>query len=146
MCYLRGLVYAKQNSFDKAKECYKHAVLIDVKCFEAFDQLMRNALMSPDEEWAFLESLDFESLGADGEEPGEQAEFVKMLYTTRLSKYKNPAYFNKATEILSKTYNLEQNADMILSKAELLFTQCKFKECLALCKKVIDDDNFFAQI
>ncbi|KAG0133792.1 hypothetical protein HOY82DRAFT_482322 [Tuber indicum] len=142
MCYLRGLVYAKQNSFDKAKECYKHAVLIDVKCFEAFDQLMRNALMSPDEEWAFLESLDFESLGADGEEPGEQAEFVKMLYTTRLSKYKNPAYFNKATEILSETYNLAQNADMILSQAELLFTQCKFKECLALCKKVIDDDNY----
>lgn len=142
MCYLRGLVYAKQNAFDKAKECYKLAVLIDVKCFEAFDQLMKNSLMSPDEEWAFLESLDFEGLNADGDEPSQQAEFVKMLYTTRLSKYKNPVYFNKATETLTETYNLSQNADLILSRAELLFTQCRFKECLGLCEKVIEDDKY----
>ncbi|KAG9720065.1 anaphase control protein cut9, partial [Aureobasidium melanogenum] len=39
MCYLRGLCYAKQNAFDRAKDCYKDAVRIDVLCFEAFDQL-----------------------------------------------------------------------------------------------------------
>ncbi|RPB12559.1 TPR-like protein [Morchella conica CCBAS932] len=142
MCYLRGLVYAKQNAFDKAKECYKLAVLIDVKCFEAFDQLMKNSLMSPDEEWSFLESLDFEGINSDGEEPGQQAEFVKMLYTTRLSKYKNPMSFNNATETLAERYNLRQNADLILSRAELLFTQCRFKECLSLCENVIEDDNY----
>ncbi len=48
MCYLRGLCYAKQNAFDRAKECYKDAVRIDVQCFEAFDQLMKNSLMSPE--------------------------------------------------------------------------------------------------
>lgn len=148
MCYLRGLVYAKQNAFDKAKECYKMAVQIDVKCFEAFDQLMKNALMSPDEEWAFLESLDFEGLsGGNGADGGEQsssqeAEFVKMLYTTRLSKYKNPTSFNAATEKLSTEYNLARNADLIVSRAELLFTQCKFKECLKECEGVIENDQY----
>lgn len=141
MCYLRGLVYAKQNAFDKAKECYMAAVQIDVKCFEAFDQLMKNALMSPQEEWKFLESLDFDGLGADGE-GGQEAEFVKMLYTTRLSKYKNPASFNQATETLSTQYNLSQNADLIVSKAELLFTQCRFKECLKECEGVIENDQY----
>lgn len=141
MCYLRGLVFAKQNAFDKAKDCYKQAVLIDVKCFEAFDQLMKNALMSPDEEWAFLESLDFQNLGADGEQ-GQEAQFVKMLYTTRLSKYKNPTAFNQATETLGASYNLAQNADLIISKSELLFTQCRFKECLTLCEGIIKDDSY----
>lgn len=140
MCYLRGLVYAKQNAFDKAKDCYKQAVLIDVRCFEAFDQLMKNALMSPDEEWAFLESLDFQGL-SDGEQ-SQEAQFVKMLYTTRLSKYKNPAAFNTATETLGTSYNLAENADLVISKAELLFTQCRFKQCLALCEGVIADDNY----
>jgi anaphase-promoting complex subunit 6 len=139
MCYLRGLVYAKQNAFDKAKDCYKQALLIDIKCFEAFNQLMKNALMSPDEEWDFLESLDF--AGYDGDENSEEAQFVKMLYTTRLSKYKNPAVFNSATEKLSTEYGLAKNADLIISKAELLFTQCRFKECLELCEGVIEDDN-----
>lgn len=142
MCYLRGLVYAKQNAFDKAKECYKQAVQIDVKCFEAFDQLMKNALMSPDEEWEFLKSLDFDSLGDDGEEESQEAAFTKMLYTTRLSKYKNPADFNKATETLSTGYNLAGNADLVGSRAELLFTQCRFKECLVLCEGVIESDQY----
>lgn len=62
MCYLRGICYAKQNAFDRAKECYKAAVRIDVQCFEAFDQLMKNSLMSPDEEWQFLDCLDFDSI------------------------------------------------------------------------------------
>lgn len=134
-------MYAKQNAFDKAKECYKQAVMIDVKCFEAFDQLMKNALLSPDEEWEFLENLDFECLGGDGEQ-GQEAQFVKMLYTTRLSKYKNPAAFNHATETLGEVYNLAQNADLVIAKAELFFTQCRFQECLALCEGVISNDNY----
>ena len=31
MCFLRGICYAKQNAFDRAKECYKDAVRIDVQ-------------------------------------------------------------------------------------------------------------------
>ena len=62
MCYLRGICFAKQNAFDRAKECYKDAVRIDVQCFEAFNQLMKNSLMSPEEEETFLDSLDFQSI------------------------------------------------------------------------------------
>ena len=91
MCYLRGLCYAKQNAFDRAKECYKDAVSIDVQCYEAFEQLMKNCLMSPDEEWQFLDSLDFDSIHTGSTSSSQEAsEFTKMLYITRLSKYKNP--------------------------------------------------------
>ena len=143
MCYLRGICYAKQNSFDRARECYKDAVRIDVQCFEAFDQLMKNSLLSPDEEWAFLESLDFDSMSST--EPStaqEAAQFVKMLYTTRLSKYKNPAEFTNATETLSTHYHLSQNHDLLLAKADLLFTQCRFKDALAVTSSILESDEY----
>lgn len=143
MCFLRGLCYAKQNAFDRAKECYKDAVCIDVQCFEAFEQLMKNCLMSPDEEWQFLESLDFDAITADDTSVSQEAaEFTKMLYTTRLSKYKNPAAFTTATETLSTHYNLESNPDLLLSKADLLFTQCRFREALVITKSIIEDDKY----
>lgn len=144
MCFLRGLCYAKQNAFDRAKECYKNAVQIDVQCFEAFEQLMKNCLMSPDEEWAFLESLDFDAISItdDTSSSQEAAEFTKMLYTTRLSKYKNPAAFTAATETLSTHYNLATNPDLLLSKADLLFTQCRFKEALAITNSILENDKY----
>lgn len=144
MCFLRGLCYAKQNAFDRAKECYKDAVGIDVQCFEAFEQLMKNSLMSPDEEWQFLESLDFDSISIadDTSTSQEAAEFTKLLYTTRLSKYKNPAAFNIATETLSTHYNLAENADLLLSQADLLFTQCRFKDALQITTSILTADKY----
>ncbi|KAE8154222.1 hypothetical protein BDV25DRAFT_121737 [Aspergillus avenaceus] len=138
MCYLRGLCFAKQNAFDRARDCYKDAVRIDVQCFEAFDQLMKNSLMSPAEELEFLESLDFDSISSP--EPSvsqEAAHFTKMLYTTRLSKYSSPAILSDATETLSTHYNLSNNPDILLSRAEALYTQCRFAEALELTSSIL---------
>ncbi|KAF2733392.1 anaphase-promoting complex subunit Cut9 [Polyplosphaeria fusca] len=149
MCYLRGLCYAKNNSFDRAKECYKTAVQIDVQCFEAFDELMTNALMSPEEEWKFLDLLNFDTINVDNNPSlsQEAAQFTKTLYTTRLSKYSNPAEFTAATETLSTHYNLASNADILLSKADLMFTQCRFREALAMTSSILEHDKYnFATI
>ncbi|KAL2811599.1 hypothetical protein BJX63DRAFT_274520 [Aspergillus granulosus] len=138
MCYLRGLCFAKQNAFDRARDCYKDAVRIDVQCFEAFDQLMKNSLMSPTEELEFLESLDFDSItGADAPVSQEAAHFTKMLYTTRLSKYSSPAILTDATETLSTHYKLAENPDILLSRAEALYTQCRFAEALELTSSIL---------
>ncbi|KAI9890646.1 MAG: anaphase promoting complex subunit cdc16 [Vezdaea aestivalis] len=145
MCHIRGLCFAKQNAFDRAKECYKVAVQIDVQNFEAFDQLMKNSLMAPAEEWEFLESLDFDSIQVPGGDPSasqEAAQFTKMLYTTRLSKYMNAQVFTTASEDLSTHYKLATNPDLRLSKAELFFTQCRFKEALALTDSILAEDKY----
>ncbi|KAF2436915.1 cell division cycle protein-like protein [Tothia fuscella] len=146
MCYLRGTCYAKQNAFDKAKECYKDAVRIDVQCFEAFDALMKNSLMSPEEEWEFLGSLNYETIiVGDGTNPSlsqEAAAFTKLLYTTRLSKYGHSADFTAATEELSTHYHLGANPDISLAKASLLFTQCRFRDALALTSTILDSDLY----
>lgn len=143
MCYLRGLCYAKQNAFDRAKSCYKNAVQIDVQCFEAFDQLMKNKLMSPGEEWEFLESLDFDNVQtSDGSSAQEAAEFTKMLYTTRLSKYARPEDFSTAVETLSTHYNLASNPSVLLARAEVLFTKCQFRDALALTGNILENDPY----
>ncbi|PSN74758.1 anaphase-promoting complex subunit Cut9 [Corynespora cassiicola Philippines] len=144
MCYLRGVCYAKQNSFDRAKECYKTAVQIDVQCFEAFDALVRNSLMSPQEEWAFLESLNFDTISVSNNASlsQEAAQFTKMLYTTRLSKYARPDEFSDAAETLSTHYKLADNPDILLSKADLLFTQGRFREALGLTSSVLANDKY----
>ena len=138
MCFLRGICYAKQNAFDRAKECYKDAVRIDVQCFEAFQQLMKNSLLSPDEEWQFLESLDFDSITASE----EAADFTKMLYTTRLSKYRNPAAFETAYDSLSTHYHLATNPDLQLARADLLYTQCRYRDALAITEPLLQEDKF----
>ncbi|KKA28051.1 hypothetical protein TD95_001547 [Thielaviopsis punctulata] len=144
MCHLRGLCYTKQNAFDKAKECYKTAVQIDVQCFEAFQQLMTNSIMSPEEEWAFLDSLDFDSVSVvnDPAASQEAAEFTRMLYTTRLSKYNNPSEFTAAYDSLSTHYKLAKNPDLLLARADLLYTQCKFKDSLAITESILTEDRY----
>ncbi|ODV83408.1 hypothetical protein CANARDRAFT_238264 [[Candida] arabinofermentans NRRL YB-2248] len=134
MCYLRGLIYSKQNNFEKAKECYKEAVLVDVKCFEAFSELVSNHLMTPDEEWELLNLLNFDDADNNNE-------LVKLLYTTRLNKYKNVNLFEEAEQRLKDEYSLNENVDILLSRADLLFIQCRFQQCLELCEKIIQKDE-----
>ncbi|KAF1928407.1 anaphase-promoting complex subunit Cut9 [Didymella exigua CBS 183.55] len=143
MCYLRGVCYARQNAFDRAKECYKTAVQIDVRCMEAFNALVDNSLMSPDEEWAFLESLDFDAVGAPGASASaETPDFIRNLYITRLSKYARPSAFTHASETLSTHYALANNPDMLRAKADLMFTQCRFQDALALTSSVLAVDRY----
>lgn len=144
MCFLRGQCFARQNAFDRAKDCYKTAVQIDVQCFEAFDALMANALMAPDEQWAFLDALDFDALPAAA--TAEAAAFTKSLYTTRLSKYARPDDFAHAAETLTTHYRLAANPDMLLAQADLMLTHCRFRDALALTAAVLDADrhNFAA--
>ena len=123
------------------------AVRIDVQCFEAFQQLMKNSLLSPDEEWQFLESLDFDSIGTsvgvEGKADAQEAsEFTKMLYTTRLSKYRNPTEFETAYDSLSTHYRLGSNPDLMLARADLLHTQCRYKEALDITKSILEEDKY----
>lgn len=141
MCHLRGLCFAKQNAFDRAKEAYKDALRIDVQCYEAFSQLVKNNLMSPDEEDEFMSLLDFGSVGSGRgeEEPGD---YTHMLYQTQLSKYRHPMAFNTAVESLTTHYGLEGNADIMLARADQLYTQCRFKDALAVTERVLEGDRF----
>ncbi|KAG2731906.1 hypothetical protein G9P44_005493 [Scheffersomyces stipitis] len=135
ICYLRGLIYANQNNFEKAKESYKEAILVDVKCYEAFTELISNNLMTPREEWDFITTLNYRD--AD-----DNDELIKLLYTSRLSKYLNVSKLYEAEHILTEEYDLGDNCDILLSKADYLYVQCNFDECLSICEQILRKDQY----
>ncbi|CAY68030.1 Subunit of the anaphase-promoting complex/cyclosome (APC/C) [Komagataella phaffii GS115] len=132
MCYLRGKIYMNMNNFDRAKDCFREAVLADFKCYEAFDELITNNYLSPQDEWELLEQINFDQ--AD--------ELVKLLYSTRLNKLAHSSKFLENEQKLQDEYNLKGNNDLNLAKAELLFLQCKFDTCLTVCETILKDNQF----
>ncbi|CCF57373.1 hypothetical protein KAFR_0C03820 [Kazachstania africana CBS 2517] len=130
LCYLRGKIYSALNHFSKAKESFKEAILIDVKNFEAFEELTNKCLLTPQEEWDIIESLDF-SILSDNEE------MIKNLYMIHSSKLINTNKILEAQKVLIDEYNLETNVDVISSKTEMLYNSCDFDKCLVLCEKYL---------
>jgi len=109
---------------------------------------MKNSLMSPGEEWDFLESLDFDSItpapSNNAEEAdaiaAEAADFTRNIYTTLLSKYARPESFASALETLSTHYNLTTNPAILHAKAEILFTASRHSAALALTTEILSSD------
>ncbi|SSD58721.1 related to Anaphase-promoting complex subunit cut9 [Saccharomycodes ludwigii] len=140
LCFLRGKIYTALNNLEFAKECFKEAVFVDVKNFEAFDTLISNYFLSPAEQWSFFQSLDFESQLCSAED----IELIKSLYTIKLSKYLNMDTINAARNVLDRNYNFDEleNGDYLTSEAEELILACNYQECLKTCEKVIAKDPY----
>jgi hypothetical protein len=49
MCNLRGLLMLKLNRGDQAKACFTEALALDVKCYDAFEQLVGGEMMTLEE-------------------------------------------------------------------------------------------------
>ncbi|QLG74696.1 hypothetical protein HG535_0H00210 [Zygotorulaspora mrakii] len=141
LCYLRGIIYSAQNNFAKAKESFKEAVLVDVKNFEAFEELTSKNLLTPREEWDLLESLTLDFSILD-----DNQDMVKNLYIIRLSKYLNEDKTCESRKQLIEEHNLASNVDILVSDVETLYTKCKFSECLNFCETILEKDKFNAEV
>lgn len=51
---LRGHIYAQLENLEKAIHCYKLALEADVKCYEAFEALIVNRALSPNDGKSYL--------------------------------------------------------------------------------------------
>ncbi|ORX75331.1 TPR-like protein, partial [Anaeromyces robustus] len=134
LCYLKGLIYSKQNQYDKAKESLKEALFIDVNCYEAFNLLISNYMLTNEEEWELIQSLKYNDT--------VEGELVKLLFISKIKKYKHLDAINLALERLDKDFYLGNNSDILLSQANKYYTQCKFKECLEMTLKILEIDKF----
>lgn len=137
LCYLRGKIYSAQNNYSKAKDSFKEAVLVDVKNFEAFEELTSSNFLTPREEWDLLESLHLDFSILD-----DNQDMIKNLYIIRLSKYFNEEKTLASRNQLIKEHNLEANIDILVSEIETLYTKCKFSECLEISQLALEKDEF----
>ncbi|KAF7327565.1 TPR-REGION domain-containing protein [Mycena kentingensis (nom. inval.)] len=131
MCHLRGILMLRLNRGDAAKQCFMEALALDIKCFDAFEQLVTGEMMSPDEEWEFIRGLSY------AQQTPQDAEFVQLIYTVRLRKYKHEREHSLTRERLIHEYELTDNADVLFSFADELYTKFRWADCLKFTTRIL---------
>ncbi|KAI0787967.1 TPR-like protein [Fomes fomentarius] len=131
MCNLRGLLMLKLNRGDQAKHCFMEALSLDVKCYEAFEQLVSGEMMTPEEEWEFVETLAYR------EQTPSDADFVRLMYLSRLRKYKHTEEHALVRRRLVEDYSLGDNPDVLFSFADALYTQLRWADCYAVTSRIL---------
>ncbi|KAF9818560.1 hypothetical protein IEO21_02665 [Rhodonia placenta] len=131
MCHLRGLLMLKLNRGDQAKTCFMEALALDVKCYESFEQLVTGEMMTPDEEWNFVQSLAYR------EQTPEDGEFIRSMYTSRLRKFKHAEEHALARTRLVDEYGLGDNPDVLYSFADALYAQFRWADCFAVTTRIL---------
>jgi len=149
MCHLRGILMLKLNRGDQAKQCFMEALALDVKCYESFEQLMSGEMMTPDEgifptcvvysepgqlslEWEFIQGLAYSS------QTPQDAQFVQLIYTARLRKYKHATEHALTRQRLVEEYGLGDNPDVLFSFADSLYANFRFADCFIITSRFVD--------
>lgn len=147
MCHLRGILMLKLNRGDQAKQCFMEALALDVKCYDAFDQLVTGEMMTPDEgrrpklympctvqisfneEWEFVQGLAYTS------QTPQDATFVQLIYTARLRKYKHANEHALARQRLVEEFGLGDNPDVLYSFADALYANFRWADCFIITSR-----------
>ncbi|KAF8876755.1 hypothetical protein BD779DRAFT_1559710 [Infundibulicybe gibba] len=131
MCHLRGILMLKLNRGDQAKHCFMEALALDVKCYDAFEQLVTGEMMTPDEEWEFVQGLAYSS------QTPQDAEFVQLIYTARLRKYKHVTEHALTRQRLVDEYGLGDNPDVLFSFADALYSNFRWADCFVITSRIL---------
>ncbi|KAI8384797.1 uncharacterized protein BYT42DRAFT_612470 [Radiomyces spectabilis] len=137
LCTLRGHAYLKLNNIREAKKCYKEALKLDVKCYDALDALVKNNLLETSEEWNYIETLPFET------QCGEDADLFRTMYMLKSGKFNHFDEVTHAQHKLENIYHLGDSLDALQSKAERLLMESKYEECLKICETIRERDAMY---
>lgn len=139
----------KLNRADQAKTCFMEALALDVKCADAFSQLVNAEMLTPDEgkllvvdyrpshlltlcsEWDFIQGLSYSTQTPD------DAEFVQLIYTSRLRKDKHRVEHALTRTRLVDDFGLGDNPDVLFSFADALYTDFRWAECYAMTSRIM---------
>lgn len=136
MCHLRGILMLKLNRGDQAKSCFIEALTLDVKCYDAFNQLVGGEMMTPDEEWEFIQGLAYK------QQTQEEADFIQLMYTSQLRKYKHAEEHALTRQRLVEDYQLPDNPDVLYSFADALYTQLRWADCFLITSRILELVSF----
>ncbi|KDR76370.1 hypothetical protein GALMADRAFT_67732 [Galerina marginata CBS 339.88] len=131
MCHLRGILMLKLNRGDQAKQCFMEALALDVKCYDSFEQLISSEMMTPDEEWEFIQGLAYAA------QAPQDAQFVQLIYTARLRKFKHADEHALARQRLVDEYGLGDNPDVLFSFADALYSNFRWADCFTMTSRIL---------
>ncbi|WRT68218.1 uncharacterized protein IL334_005194 [Kwoniella shivajii] len=132
ICHLRALLHLRLSSFALAKESFMEALMLDVKNYDAFRELIEGGMMSEKEEWEFIRNLSYRKQLSE-----EDANFVKMIYMTKLKKDGHVKEVTEAREALTTHYGLGDNCDVLVGLADELYAKYKWEDCYNVTSKIL---------
>ncbi|KAK0559627.1 anaphase-promoting complex subunit Cut9 [Tilletia horrida] len=135
--FLRGQIHMRLDDLVKARECFMHALAIDVKNYEAFCALVHGNLLSVAEQWSFVKALQYTAQA--GEHP-EDGEFIRLMYISKLPK-QAPEHLSEASlarRSLMTQFKVEDNADVLWSLAEELFAQMRYADAFTITSRIME--------
>lgn len=139
--YVKGRVYEAMDNRAMATDCYKQALQCDVYSYQAFEALVQNQMLSAAEEKELLESLPINEQCTEAE-----AEFLRLLYDSKLKKYQEPTESQSVASCgimgVLVTDRLRGNLDMQVSEAERLYYNCDYQQCFSLTESILKKDPY----
>nr|XP_019011300.1 anaphase-promoting complex subunit 6 [Kwoniella pini CBS 10737]OCF50081.1 anaphase-promoting complex subunit 6 [Kwoniella pini CBS 10737] len=132
ICHLRALLHLRLSSFALAKESFMEALMLDVKNYDSFKELIEGGMMSEKEEWEFIRNLAYRKQLSE-----EDGNFVKLIYMTKLKKDGHVHEVAQAREALTNQYGLGDNCDVLVGLADELYSKYKWEDCYAVTTKIL---------
>ncbi|KAL1933161.1 hypothetical protein VTP01DRAFT_8839 [Rhizomucor pusillus] len=139
MCNARGIAYLNLKETGKAKNCFREALKVDVRCYDALDALIQHNLLDEKAEWEFIMTLPYE------EQCGQDAQFFRSLYMTELKRYSHIDDIDRATKTAEKELKLSNSLDVLQSKAATYAAQSDFQKCLEVCEEIRKQDALYTK-
>ena len=84
-------------------------------------------------EWEFVQALAY------AQQTPEDAEFVQLIYTSRLRKYKHNMEHALTRQRLVDDYGLGDNPDVLYSFADALYVNFRWADCYAITSRLVDN-------
>lgn len=90
------------------------------------DNLYRSVYSNIYPEWEFVQGLAYR------EQTKEDADFIQLIYTSRLRKYSHAEEHALTRRRLVEDFKLSDNPDILYSFADALFTQLRWADCFVI--------------
>jgi hypothetical protein len=82
-------------------------------------------------EWDFIQGLSYK------DQTPEDADFIRLIYTSRLRKYKHTEEQALTRKRLVEDFGLSDNPDVLYSFADALYTQFRWADCFAITSRCV---------
>ncbi|ORY92298.1 hypothetical protein BCR43DRAFT_88272 [Syncephalastrum racemosum] len=140
MCYLRGGFYLNKGIVDEARDCFKEALRVDVKCYDALADLVKYNLLTEEEEYEFITTLPYDEFC------GKDSEFFRALYILEMTRSSHRIERQEAQRSAEEDFRLHKSIDVIYSAAQTCFATHKIQECFELCQKIRQEDALYPKV
>jgi len=134
ICLLKGRAFSALENRTQAAAYFKKALMKDSSCYEAFEKLLEQNILTQKEVLSLIDSLKFKP----------DTTWLKELYHCKIHTYNSSDSKRVQTELyeLESQFHLKGNEDVALARAELHFYQNQFRQCYEITRRVLENDPY----